>query len=147
MGDLTGPAQVSAITMVHMNTNDRAFRTIKGLVSGYLGISALTFLAIILLRNHSSVVNSAVWVRGSIVVASALLTFVLTLRAAQGSRGAYRRLRIISAVMTAAIAVIITLPGTFPVWMKIEQAACGLLLLGVVIVVNGKQLRSQFAAE
>jgi hypothetical protein len=49
--------------------------------------------------------------------------------------------------MLVAIAVIIALPGTFPLWMKIEQGVCGLLLLGVVLVVNGKHLRSAFATR
>ena len=31
--------------------------------------------------------------------------------------------------MLIAIAVIIALPGTFPLWMKLEQAVCGLLLI------------------
>ena len=124
-----------------------AFRSAKRLVGSYLGLSALTLVAIIVLRHHASVVNSAVWIRGSIVVASAIATFMFTIRAARGSHGAYRRLRIISAVMVVAIAVIIALPGTFPTWMKIEQGVCGLLLLGVVVVVNGKHLRSLFAAK
>jgi hypothetical protein len=92
-------------------------------------------------------VNDAVWTRGTIVVASALLTFVCAVRAARGSRRAYLRLRIISAVMLVAIAVIIALPGTFPLWMRIEQGVCGLVLIGVVVVVNGQHLRSLFAAR
>jgi len=124
-----------------------ALRRMKLLAAGYLSISALTLAAIVVFRNHVAVVNTAVWIRGSIVAASATLTFALTVRAARGSRPAYRRLRIISAVMVAAIAVIISLPGTFPLWMKVEQGACGLLLIGFVILANGKHLRSLFAGR
>ena len=124
-----------------------AFRGMRILVGGYLGISVATLIAIVLLRDHPAIVNSAVWIRGTIVVASALLTLSFAARAARGSRGAYRRLRIISAVMVVAIATIIALPGTFPVWMKVEQGVCGLLLIGVVIVVNGRHMRSVFAAK
>lgn len=124
----------------------RTFRRIKRLVGCYLGLSALTLVAVVLLRDHSDDVNSAVWTRGVIVVASALLTSVFAARAARGARRAYLRLRIISAVMVVAIAVIIALPGTFPLWMKIEQGVCGLLLIGVVVLVNGRHLRSLFAA-
>jgi hypothetical protein len=46
--------------------------------------------------------------------------------------------------MLVAIVVIIALPGTFPLWLKGEQAVCGLLLLGVALLVNGKHLRSVF---
>jgi hypothetical protein len=123
-----------------------AFRNTKRLVAGYLAISVLTLIAIVAMRHHTAIVNDAVWVRGTIVVLSALLTLLFTVRAAGGSRRALLRLRIISAVMVVAIATIIALPGTFPVWMKVEQGVCGLLLLGVVALVNGKHLRSAFDA-
>lgn len=124
-----------------------AFRSTRLLAGGYLGISVLTLVAIIVMRNNAAEVNSAVWTRGVIVAASALLTFALTTRAARGSRRAYLRLRRVTPIMVVAIAVIIALPGTFPLWMKIEQGACGLLLIGVVTVVNGRHLRSLFTAR
>lgn len=124
-----------------------AIRSMRLLVGGYLSISALTLVAIVLLRNDASVVNAAVWIRGIAVVASAAAMFAFTVRAVGGSRPAFRRVRIISAAMVVAIAVIIALPGTIPLWMKIEQAACGLILVGVIVVVNGKPLRSLFAAR
>jgi hypothetical protein len=114
------------------------------LVIGYVAISVLTLVVIIALRHHASVVNAAVWTRGTIVVASSALTFLFARSAARGSRRGYLRLRIVSAVMLVAIVVIIALPGTFPLWMKSEQAVCGLLLLAVTLLVNGKHLRSVF---
>jgi hypothetical protein len=140
------PAAISADSL-----NDprslAAFRSTKLLAGGYLGISVLTLVAIVLLRGDATVVNDAVRIRGTIVVASALVTFLCALSAARGSRRAYRRLRIISAVMVVAIAVIVALPGVFPEWMRIEQGVCGLALLGIVAVVNGKHLRALFAAS
>ena len=85
--------------------------------------------------------------RATLVVASAVLTLTFAVRAARGSTRAFLRLRIVSAVMLVAIAVIIALPGLFPGWLKIEQGVCGLLLLGVVVIVNGRYLRSLFAAK
>ncbi|WP_433445431.1 hypothetical protein [Nonomuraea sp. CA-141351] len=117
------------------------------LAGGYLGISVLTLVAVVLLRDDPSVVNDAVWVRGTIVVVSALMTFAFAVGTSRGSRRAYLRLRIISAVMVVAIVVIIALPGLFPVWMKIEQGVCGLVLLGVVAIANGRHLRSLFATK
>jgi hypothetical protein len=122
------------------------FRGVKVLAGGYLAISVLTFVAIVLLRHHTALVNDAVWTRGAIVAASSLLMFVFVVRAAGGSRRAYLRLRLVSAIMVVAIVVIVALPGTFPLWMKIEQGVCGVVLLGVVAVVNGRRLRSRFAA-
>ena len=70
---------------------------VKLLIAGYLAISVLTFVAIILLRGDASAVNDAVWVRGTIVVTSALLMSSFAVRAGRGSRAAYRRLRLTSA--------------------------------------------------
>ena len=124
-----------------------AFRKIKLLAGGYLGISALAVVAIVLMRHHSAEVNSAIWTHGILVAASALVAFIVAVRAARGSRRAYRRLRIMSVVLVVAIAVIIALPGSFPLWMKAEQGVAGLLMVGVAVLVNGSQLRSLFAAK
>jgi hypothetical protein len=129
------------------NPAEAAFRTVKLLVGAYLAISVATLAAIFVERDDSGVVNSAVWTRGTIVVASALLMMTFTVWAARGSRRAYLRLRIVSAVMVVAIAVIISLPGLFPVWMRIEQGVCGVVLIGVVAVVNRRELRAEFASR
>jgi hypothetical protein len=89
---------------------------VRLLVGAYLGLSALTLVAIVLLRDNTAMVTTPGWVRGSIVVASALLTTVFTEQMARGSRGGYRRVRLVSAIMVAAIVVIIALPGPFPLW-------------------------------
>jgi hypothetical protein len=123
----------------------RVFRRIKALVASYAALSVLTLAAIAVLRHHSGIVNTAVWTRGIIVVLSALLTLRFAASAARGGQRAFLRLRIISGVMAAAIAVIVSLPGTFPVWMKVEQSVCGVLLIGVAVLVNGRQVRSVFA--
>ena len=65
-----------------------------------------------------------------------MLSFVV--RAERGSRRAHLRLRLVSAIMLVAIAVILAIPGSFPLWLKCEQAVCGVLLLGVVIQVNSR---------
>jgi hypothetical protein len=119
-------------------------KLLKVLTGTYLVVSVLTFVAIVLLRHHPSMVTDAVWVRATIVVISAALTFTFAVRAAGGSRGAFRRLRILSAVMVVAIAVIVALPGLFPMWLRVEQGFCGLLLVGVAIVANGRELRTLF---
>jgi hypothetical protein len=133
----------------HLNhpRSQTALRSVKVLVGGYLTISVITLVAIVLLRDNTAIVTPAVWIRGSIVAASALLTTSFAAQMARGSSRGYLRLRIVSAIMLTAIVVIIALPGTFPLWMKIEQGVCGLLLVGVVVVVNGKRLRSVFAGK
>ncbi|WP_250575006.1 hypothetical protein [Nonomuraea sediminis] len=120
-------------------------RTVKLLVGAYVALSVLTLAAIVLLRNNHTIVTDAAWVRATIVVLSSLLTLLFTRQAASGSQRGFLRLRIVSAAMLVAIAVIIWLPGLFPLWLRIEQGVCGLALLGVVILVNGRQLRAEFS--
>ncbi len=123
------------------------FRPIRRLVGGYVAMSVLTLAAIAILRNHTGLVNSAVWTRAVIVVLSSLLMLRFTRRAAAGAGRAFLRLRLVSAVMVVAIAVIVALPGTFPAWMKIEQSACGVLLAWVVTLVNRRSTRAMFASR
>ena len=124
-----------------------AFRTVKLLVGSYLGISVLTLVAAILLRENSAIAPIAVLVRGTIVVGNALINLLFAARMSRGSRIGYRLLRLSSAAMVVAIAVIIAIPGDFPVWFKIEQGCCGLLLLSVVIVAFSKPVGSVFASK
>lgn len=132
---------------LHHPRTRTAFHLIKLLVGVYLAISVLTLAAIVVLRNDTAAVNAAVWTRGTIVAVSALLLFAFAVRAARGSRRAYLRLRVVSAIMVVAIAVIIALPNPFPLWMKIEQGVCGLVLIGVAVLANGKHLRSLFVSK
>ncbi|MFT7868163.1 MULTISPECIES: hypothetical protein [Amycolatopsis] len=120
-----------------------AFRPVLLLTGGYAGLSVLTLVAIVLLRNDHALVTDAVWVRATLVVASSLLTFAFARSAARGSRKGLLRLRIVAAAMLVAIAVIVALPGLFPMWLRIEQAVCGLLLLGVTVLVNGRRVRAR----
>ena len=114
------------------------------LVGGYAALSLMTLAAIAFVHDDPSVVDSAVWVRGSIVAATSLLMFAFASRAVRGSRGGWLRLRIVAAVMLVAIVVIVALPGPFPVWMKVQQSVCGLLLLGVLTLANARAVRSAF---
>jgi hypothetical protein len=142
--DGTAPATAFAASISGMTRTETAgFRPVLLLTGAYAGLSLLTFAVIVVLRNHPAVVTDAVWVRATIVLASSLLTFAFARSAARGSRKGLLRLRIVSAVMLVAIVVIVVLPGLFPLWLRVEQAACGLLLLGVTLLVNGRRLRTR----
>jgi O-antigen/teichoic acid export membrane protein len=115
------------------------------LVACYLALSLLTLGAAALLHSDHAAVNDAVWVRGSIVALTSILMFAFATRAAQGSKGGLVRLRIVSAIMLVAIVVIVSLPDPFPLWLKVEQAVCGVLLLGVCVLANGRVVRGAFS--
>jgi hypothetical protein len=139
--------QTIAETKIQHPRSQAAFRAVNLLLSSYLGISVLTLVAAILLRGNAAIAPIAVLVRGTIVVAHALINLLFAAWMSRGSRVAYRLLRLSSAGMVVAIAVIIAIPGDFPVWFKIEQGLCGLLLLGVVIAAFSKPVRSVFASK
>jgi hypothetical protein len=125
----------------------RAFRLVKLLVSGYVAVSVLTLVAVYLLRDDAGLVTDTVWVRGGIVALASLLMLAFAAGTVRGRRRAYLRLRIASALMVVSVAVLVALPGFLPTWMRIEQTVCGLLLVCVVTIVNGRHLRSLFATR
>ncbi len=133
--------------MLTSNSPATALRPVRRLVACYLAISVLALVAAVLLRNHHNLVTPPVWVRSTIVVIAALLMTSFARNAGRGSSRAYLRLRIASGLMLVAIVVIVALPGDFPLWLKVEQSVCGLLLLAVVLLVNGKRIRSLFASS
>ncbi|MEU4227048.1 hypothetical protein AB0F17_22350 [Nonomuraea sp. NPDC026600] len=140
------PSRATADEDLNHPLSMTAFRRMKVLVGCYFVLSVLTLVAAYVLRDDPAMVTDTVWVRGVIVTAASALMFAFVGGTARGRRRAYLRLRIASAVMVVAIAVLISLPGFLPMWMRIEQGVCGLLLIGVVLIVNGRHLRSLFAA-
>jgi hypothetical protein len=122
-----------------------AFRTIRVLLGAYLLAGIATLAVVVVLRGHAGIVNTAVWTRTVIVGITAVVLYAAGSRAARGSRGAYRRLCIISAITVLAIAIIVVVPGPFPTWLRIEQAAGGLVMLRIAVLANNRILRAVFA--
>ncbi len=133
-------SRIDGMTEIH-----RALRLPKALVGTYLAISVLTVIAAVVLRDNPALVTDAVWIRTIIVVLTGALMLSFAVGATRGSAKSYLRLRVSSAVMVVAIAVLVALPGFLPLWVRIEQGVCGLLLLGVVVLVNGQRVRGLFA--
>lgn len=119
------------------SADSRVSSTVLRLLGAYLALSVAAVGALFVMRAGHTAVSSATWTHGVIVAASSLLTFSFGLRVAGGSARALLRLRIATAVMLVAILVISALPGSFPLWMKIQEGVCGLLLVGVVAMING----------
>ena len=118
----------------------------KVLLGGYAVVSVLTLLAIVVFSGDPDIVTDAVWIRGSILVVASLVTFTLGASMAGGSRGSYRRVRIIALAQVVAIVVIEAIPGSFPVWFKITNGVCGTLLIIVVLVTSARSVRAAFAS-
>ncbi|MFD4763293.1 hypothetical protein ACFWOJ_31920 [Streptomyces sp. NPDC058439] len=89
--------------------------------------------------------NAAVWIRSIIVTAIAAVLISLAGKASRGSRAAYLRMRLMSTVAPLAMMIIIALPHDgFPIWMKVEQAVVGVLLLAVAVMVGRKDVRQAY---
>jgi len=116
--------------------------TVVKLLAAFLVISVSTVAAVVLMRHNPALVTTAVWVRTPLVAASAAVLLLFARRAAAGHRSSFRRLRIISMVVLAAIIGVVSWPGAFPVWLRVEQAVCGVFMLSVVAHTNLRVVRS-----
>jgi hypothetical protein len=112
---------------------------VKWLVGTYAVLSVLTVAAIITFSAVApSLVNPEAQVRGVIVAATSVLTYVFATRAARGNQWALLRLRIIVAIiLVAVVAVLFFVP--LPSWMVVEQAACGVLLAATALLIYRPQ--------
>jgi len=126
-------------------TNDH-LRTVVKLLAAFLVISLGTVAAAVLMRHHPALVTPAVWIRTPLVATSAAVLLLFARRAATGHRASFRRLRLISMVVLAAIVVVVAWPGAFPTWLRVEQAVCGVVMLSVVIRTNLRSVRSAMEA-
>ncbi|MGW8374943.1 hypothetical protein [Streptomyces sp. ODS28] len=89
--------------------------------------------------------SDAVWVRGVIVTVLAGVLVALARRAFLGSRGAYLRMRIMTAAGPVAAAALVALPHDgFPGWMKAEQAVIGILLAAAAVVLGRADVRRAY---
>jgi len=119
----------------------------RTLLAGYAVLSVLTLLAIVVFSGNADVVTGAVWARGSILAAASLITFALGLSMARGVRSSYRRVQIISMAQVVAVIVIVSTPGDFPAWFKVENGVCGALLVIVALITLSRPVRTAFAAK
>jgi hypothetical protein len=124
-----------------------AFRTTRSFIIGFIVVSAATLVATFFLSHYvPTLVTSTVWSRASLVLLDAVLALSYAVRASRGFARAYRSLRLLSAGSLVTVVVLVALPDLLPGWMKLEQALCGLLLLGVVVCINARKVRALYAA-
>jgi hypothetical protein len=125
----------SIVDNLSPQTTIRDFRAVKWLVGAYLILSLLTVAAIITFSDIApNLVTPQAWVRGIIVAATSILTFVFANHAARGNPRALLRLRIVVAVILIAIAAVLLFPP-LPLWMFVEQVVCGALLLTTAVII------------
>ncbi|MFE5736061.1 hypothetical protein [Streptomyces celluloflavus] len=124
--------------------NQRAFGRTKTLVAVYGALAAAVLGTVVIRALTGQPVTSFMWGRSAGVLASAAVTYWLTVLAARGARWAYLRVRIISVVMPVAIIAVDLIPGVCPPWFALMQATCALAIAATAFVVNGSGLRAAF---
>jgi hypothetical protein len=124
-----------------------AFRPILILLAAFTVVSCAMEAVLITQSTTGLDVDAAIWIRCSLVFASSVTLLLIALSAARGSRNAWIRLRIISAVVVVAVIVIVAIPGFLPDWVRIEQAVCGALVLPVAILLNLPRFSALFPKD
>ncbi|GAA0424150.1 hypothetical protein [Leifsonia naganoensis] len=124
-----------------------AFRPILVLLTAFLAVSVAMEAALIVQSTSGGDVAIAVWIRCSLVLGSAVVLLLIARSAARGSRSSWLRLVIIAPVVVAAVIVIVSIPGFLPDWVRIEQAACGALVLPAAILAALPRTRALFPSD
>ncbi|MFF3453954.1 hypothetical protein ACFYXH_06390 [Streptomyces sp. NPDC002730] len=132
-----------AADLNHPHTQ-RAFGQVKILVAAYGALSAAVLITVAILAITEQTVTSFMWGRSAGVLASAALTYWLTVLASRGARWAHLRVRIISITMPIAIIAIDMIPGALPPWFVVTQAICALTIGATAFIINGSRLRAAF---
>ncbi|MFG2290349.1 hypothetical protein ACGFOU_30255 [Streptomyces sp. NPDC048595] len=138
--------QRTTIEPTHLHRPDTrpAFGKVKILVAVYGALSAAVLVTVAVLALAAQPVTSFMWGRSAGVLASAAVTYWLTVLAARGARWAYLRIRMITSIMPPVIIAIDTIPGALPVWFIVAQGACAIALAAAAFIANGSALRAAF---
>jgi glucose-6-phosphate-specific signal transduction histidine kinase len=124
-----------------------AFRPILILLGAFLVVSIAMEVLLIVLTATGTAVDIAVWIRCSLVLGSSIVLLIFAISASRGSRPSWQRLRLVSAIVVAAVIVIVSIPGFLPDWVRIEQAICGAFVLPAVILMNLRRTRDLFPKD
>jgi hypothetical protein len=107
-------------------------------VAGLLASAVLSFV-------DPDDVTWVVWLRGAVVAVASFALIAVTRAASRGSRNAYVRLRWISILAPIGIVAILLAPDAgYPLWMKVEQAVVGALIVLIAVQLNSRTVRTVF---
>ncbi|WAL66194.1 hypothetical protein ORV05_36060 [Amycolatopsis cynarae] len=123
----------------------RGLAKVKRFVAVYGAVSVAVLVVVVILSVKGSEVTSFMWGRTGGMLASAAVTYWLTVLASRGARWAYVRVRIISVVVPIAIIAIDSVPGALPPWFVAMQIAGALTLVPAAFAVNRSDLRAAFS--
>lgn len=125
-------------------TMEIEFQRVMWLLTLFFGMSIL--LAIMAYTFHADL-SSQVWSRVIGLLVASPIYLLLGYLIHKGKRLAFNRLRISAIVGVAIIGWIVIEPGPYPMWIRVEQAIQGLILIGVIIAVHHPKIRAHVAKK
>lgn len=137
----------AATRTVLSSSADRVMRYGRVVFTVLAVISALTVLAAIVLQQlDPDLVNWVVWVRSAFYTVGGLWLLALVRKARlRADRPSFVRLRAVCVLAPLGIAALVISPDSgYPVWMKVEQAVCGLLLAPLAVALLRPSLSREF---
>ncbi|GAB3878716.1 hypothetical protein [Microbispora bryophytorum] len=111
-------------------------------LSGMICGITLATVAVLSIADHME--TPFMWVRAVILLAIAPMLHRMIVRASQGSRRSFDRMRTISVTMPIAIIGVDLIPGICPAWYAVMQAMSVLPLVAVAFILNGSGPRAAF---
>jgi len=137
------------MTSTATTLTDQVRSTLKSVARLWWLCAAVSVLALITAAVLAIVdpvdVNWVVWLRGSVVAIASVIFVFVTNAAARGSYRAYSRMRWISILVPIGILLIIVAPDTgYPIWMKVEQAIVGVIIVIIAVLLNRPSTRRAF---
>ncbi|MEV4296741.1 hypothetical protein [Microbispora rosea] len=112
--------------------------TLSGMICG------ITLATVAVLSIVDQPGTTFMWARAVILLALAPVLHRMIVRASQGSRRSFERMRTISVTMPIAIIGVDLIPGICPAWYAVMQAISVLPLIAVALILNGSGPRAAF---
>ncbi len=129
------------------NTGTRtqeAFETLKKSVKLYGAVCAITLGTVAVVTVSSQSLNTFMWVRAVLLLAIAPVLYRMTVRAEQGSRRSFERLRTLTVILPIAIIAVDLIPGVCPTWYAALQGISAVALAGAAFLMRGPVLSGAF---
>ncbi|MEU8319682.1 hypothetical protein AB0C33_15045 [Nonomuraea sp. NPDC048881] len=110
------------------------------LANAAAGLGVALFVLTMAVAALGAAPGATVWNRAGGVLAGSLICLAMIKKAQAGSRGAYTRVRWITAVAGAAMMVTAVIAGSFPLWFRAEQAVHALVIGALACALNAPAL-------
>ncbi|MFI7027143.1 hypothetical protein ACIBK1_00375 [Microbispora rosea] len=112
--------------------------TLSGMICG------ITLATVAVLSIVDQPGTTFMWARAVILLAIAPMLHRTIVRASQGSRRSFERMRVITVTMPIAIIGVDLIPGICPAWYAVMQAMSVLPLIAVAFILSGPGPRAAF---